>query len=134
MNAKAIVLLLMLFLLSNCTSNTNKDKKAETDSLVVGDWTNCEQEYSDQSSILENVCLKLLFNKDHSGVATGGDGSKEKFIWIINNDTLNFKNTVGIKHQLYTDGLYKITEQPAKIHKSIILYNITHKIKYYLDR
>ncbi|MES2061266.1 MAG: hypothetical protein V4456_05060 [Bacteroidota bacterium] len=134
MNARVAVLTLILFFLSNCTSITNKDKKVETDSLVVGNWTNCAREYTDGSTMMGNVCLKLLFNEDHSGVATGGDGSKEKFTWTINIDTLSFKNAANTKYQLYTDGLYKITEHPVKTGKEVIMYDIAHKVKYYLNR
>lgn len=134
MNAKASVLVLMLLLLSNYTSITNKDKQVETDSLVVGDWTNCKEEYSDGSAILRNVCLGLQFNKDYSGFVKVGKGIVGKFTWSIESGNLIFKNGPKTKHQLYVDGLYKVTQQPAKINKSIILYNITYKIKYYLDR
>lgn len=135
MNLKATTFILALLVLSNCNTVTTKDKKKEIESSIIGDWTNCKREYNDGSIMMGNVCLKLLFNKDHSGIAMlGGIGGKKNFTWTINADTLSFKNVAETKHQLYADGQYKLTEQTVKTGRTIIMYDIANKVKYYLNR
>lgn len=127
---KAHLLLIPLFFLSNC--NTPSNKNAE--SLIVGEWTNCERKYSDGTTMVGNTCIKILFKQDHSGINIDGMGGKHKFTWTLNANTIIYKNDPNATYHLYKNGSYITSSQILKTGKGIIMYHVADKVRYYLNR
>ncbi|MBL4678750.1 MAG: hypothetical protein JKY70_21540 [Mucilaginibacter sp.] len=132
MKFKSWTLLLPLSVLANCKQAVKKYKQNPFQANQQGIWTNCARQNEGEVIVTGNVCLKLIFQQDSSGIVTDGAGREYKFFWTMRSDTLSFKNISEKDYKIYPDGLYKMTKLPKKT-EEIVLYDIAKKTSYYLN-